>query len=65
MTLPLKTLEGAAFWNQRVCLTCEALLPPVEDDEGAPEGCSECEGLDVVAADIALRCFRLISEEDE
>ena len=61
MTIPRKTLEGAAFWDQVVCLDCEALVAADEVAEGA---CPRCGSDAVYPAEFVLRCADVVGEEE-
>lgn len=56
--MTLDQLEAAAFWQSRVCLSCEH----VEDDESF-EKCPACGSDNLVEAELALRCVKLVESE--
>ena len=64
MTIARKTLEIASFWDQEVCLECEAIQPPADDgDDSAP--CVSCGSTNILAAEAILAIADLVEQEEE
>lgn len=62
MTIPRKTLEIAAFWDQGVCLECETIQPPQEGDEQTWPPCCSCSEDNVILASAILAIAAIVEE---
>lgn len=69
--IPRRTLEIASFWDQLVCLDCEAIQPPEEVVEGdeppasaEPIQCCSCCSTNLLPADTILRAAELVGDDE-
>lgn len=60
MTIPRKTLEIAAFWDQGVCLDCEAIQPPDADEAT----CVSCGSTNVMPCESLLAIADIVEPAD-
>lgn len=63
MTIARKVLEIAAFWEQDICLDCEAIQPPEEDEEMPP--CIKCGSSNILSAETILQIADIVEGEEE
>lgn len=63
MTIARKVLEIASFWDQNICLSCEAIQPPEEDEEMPP--CVKCGGNDILSAETVLQIADMVEGDEE
>lgn len=66
--IPRRTLEIASFWDQLVCLDCEAIQPPDEvselDDSDEPALCCACGSTNLLPADTILQAAELVGDDE-
>lgn len=66
--IPHRTLEIAAFWDQLVCLDCEAIQPPEEatdpEDNSEPVVCCACGSTNLLPADTILQAAALVGDDE-
>lgn len=68
--IPRRTLEIASFWEQDVCLDCEAIQPPEaeeptsEADGDEPLTCCACGSQSLLPAETILQVAALVGEDE-
>ena len=67
--IPRRTLEIASFWDQLVCLDCEAIQPPddlasEDGEDGEPALCCSCSSTNLLPADTILQAAALVGDDE-